>query len=231
VRSYAGERFDPRTHYLQERIDGTPVSALFLGCDGRAELLGTTGQLVGTSWLHAEGFQYAGNIGPLALTPATCDAWQALGAALAQHFDLRGLFGVDAILRDGAPWPVEVNPRYTASVEVLEAALTTSLFLLHRAVCERQFNRTPLASALAARARSGGDFFGKAILYARADVVFPRHGSWQHDPGRLRDIPQPGTHIPARQPVLTVLGRGATEAGCAAALREAAEALDRQLYG
>ena len=41
-------------------------------------------------------------------------------------FGLVGLFGVDLILRDGEPWPVEVNPRYTASVEVLELALGTS---------------------------------------------------------------------------------------------------------
>ena len=47
---------------------------------------------------------------------------------------LRGLFGVDFVLRDGIPWPVEVNPRYTASVEVLEFAAGIRALTLHRSI-------------------------------------------------------------------------------------------------
>ena len=42
-------------------------------------------------------------------------------------FGLAGWFGVDFILRDGIPWPVEINPRYTASVEIHELASGRSL--------------------------------------------------------------------------------------------------------
>ena len=45
-----------------------------------------------------------------------------LGTVLAQAFRLVGLFGVDGVLDAERFWPVEVNPRYTASVEVLEGA-------------------------------------------------------------------------------------------------------------
>ena len=47
---------------------------------------------------------------------------QQLGLDLARGCGLRGLFGVDFVLSEGVPWPVEINPRYTASVEVLEYA-------------------------------------------------------------------------------------------------------------
>ena len=42
--------------------------------------------------------------------------------------ELRGVFGVDFILHDGSPCVVEVNPRYPASVEVLEHATGKAVF-------------------------------------------------------------------------------------------------------
>ena len=61
-----------------------------------------------------------------------------LGDFLAASYRLVGLFGVDFILSDGQPWPVEINPRYTASVEVLELALRRSLLAEHRRACEAE---------------------------------------------------------------------------------------------
>ena len=51
-------------------------------------------------------------------------------------FGLVGWFGVDYILRDGIPWPVEINPRYTASLEIHELASGRSLLPEHRHACE-----------------------------------------------------------------------------------------------
>src|SRR5262249_36054714 len=106
-----------RRHYLQEYIEGESCAALFVASQSRASLLGVTRQLVGQAWLHAGPFQYCGSIGPLTLDPSMEHAWLRLGNALAAGFQLQGLFGVDCIVRDQIPWPVEVNPRYTASVE------------------------------------------------------------------------------------------------------------------
>ena len=53
--------------------------------------------------------------------------FESLGDALASAFGLAGWFGVDYILRDEIPWPVEINPRYTASVEIHELATGRSL--------------------------------------------------------------------------------------------------------
>jgi predicted ATP-grasp superfamily ATP-dependent carboligase len=222
IRPYSGVRFNPRTHYLQEWLDGTPCSAVFLGrATGQADLLGATRQLLGTPWLHARDFAYAGSIGPLPLTPAERRAWQALGDVLAGDFGLRGLFGVDAILRDGCPWPVEVNPRYTASVEVLERSLDQPLLALHCAV----FAERPVPVLAPSKA---GVLWGKAILFARHELTFPA-APWCS--AAFADIPAAGTTIAAGRPVLTLFAAGADVAECERRLQESAVALDRRLWG
>jgi predicted ATP-grasp superfamily ATP-dependent carboligase len=124
--------------YYQEHIDGEPCAAVYVGDGGGARLLGVTRQLIGVDWLHAGPFRYGGSAGPLPLEPALRQALERLGDVLTVGCQLRGLFGVDFILRDGVPWPVEVNPRYTASVEVLEYALGLSALDRHRQVFEKR---------------------------------------------------------------------------------------------
>ena len=75
--------------------------------------------------------------------------------ALASAFGLVGWFGVDYVLRDGNPWPVEINPRYTASLEIHELASGRSLLAEHRRACEGDAasSATPGSSRSAAIAR------------------------------------------------------------------------------
>jgi predicted ATP-grasp superfamily ATP-dependent carboligase len=197
-------------------------------------LLGVTQQLVSETWLHARPFHYCGSIGPLALDSATTLRFESLGDVLARGFGLRGLFGVDCLLHEGIPWPVEVNPRYTASVEVLEYALGTPALALHRAAFDPAAPHTT-------RAAPCGGIAGKAILHARADDAFPHSGPWQTalassaDPlsalPEYADIPGAGEPMARGQPILTLFARAATVAECLAALRERAHDLDRRLFG
>src|SRR5207247_8677638 len=139
-------------------------------------------------------------LGPIAMA-----RWQSVGAALAETFGLRGLFGVDAIFCDGVPWPVEINPRYTASVEVVERCLRRPLLPMHRAV----FEETPVPE-LAIPA--GAPIWGKAILYARKALVFPDEGPWSPvlredvspETAEYADLPHAGEIIERGWPVLTL---------------------------
>jgi uncharacterized protein len=227
---YAGQAFSSRTHFLQERIDGQSVSAVFVGKDDSAILLGVTEQLIGVDWLNTSGFHYAGNIGPVPLEPATAAHWRAIGTALARAFHLRGLFGVDAVVRDGMPWPVEINPRYTASVEILERSNKTPLLLWHRAAFEREPTPMTLPTATS--------ICGKAVFYARVTFAFPSGGPWESaladgidlDETEYADIPHGGEIIEQGRPVLTLFARGDSTAACLTKLRENAEALDRSLW-
>jgi predicted ATP-grasp superfamily ATP-dependent carboligase len=205
--------------YYQQWIEGPSFAAIFLASHGRAELIGVTRQLTGAEGLP---FAYQGSIGPWPVSGRLLAALRALGAALASAFDLVGLFGVDYILRDEAPWPVEVNPRYTASVEVLELALGRSLMAEHLHVCTTE-SAEPAVRALASSERSIPRVVGKAVLYSRRAFVVPEipvDDSWRRDlfaVPAIADVPWP-TQVDAGQPLLTVFATGPDTTTCASRL-------------
>lgn len=138
--------------FLQRRIRGRPVSLAFLS-DGRSgRLLAATEMLVGWSAVGAEGFTYCGSLlrvgggDPSAPPPPPAGEvpWETARRAvehLSAVFGLRGLNGLDAVLDGDTLWPVEVNPRWTASMELLEPGpwdgdpSGPTLFELHRRAC------------------------------------------------------------------------------------------------
>jgi predicted ATP-grasp superfamily ATP-dependent carboligase len=206
-----------RGTYFQEIVSGLPIAAIYdAPTNAPCRFLGATQQLVGQAWLHARPFAYCGSIGPLTLASDVLQAFEGIGQRLQAAFHLRGLFGVDAILQDNLPLVLEVNPRYTASVEVLEyAALSRTM---------------PIASE---------DFIGKAILFARGPISFSAWGPWDLDEvdvpaGEMpayADIPMPGTEIDPGQPVLSFFVRGGSTAECLQRLQNQAATLDRLLLG
>jgi len=222
-----------RRTFLQEFIDGESCSAVYVGMGDDAFLLGVTRQLIGLDWLHAPAFHYCGSVGPLAVAPLVRQRIERLGQVLARGLSLRGLFGVDCILRDGTPWPVEVNPRYTASVEVLEHAVPVAALSWHgRVFHSARFEQPPDVP-------SATSFVGKAILFARVRLTFPVNGPWEktlafrgppHDLPAFADIPRAGECIQKGQPILTCFVRAESETACFGSLRQMAEDLDQWLF-
>ena len=223
---------NPDSDYFQAYVAGQPQSAVFLACRTGTILCGVTRQLIGSptagdSSSAGAAFRYLGSIGPLPPSDSERAQWNRIGSELASRFGLVGLFGVDAVLAAGTIWPVEVNPRYTASVELLERACNWSAVGNHVAACcglesagppELQ-HPTPLA---------------KAVLFARREVRFTRQ-TWQH----LReacseetlldvaDIPVDGTRIKAGHPICTVFSREDGDGrSLRSALRTAEEIVD-----
>jgi predicted ATP-grasp superfamily ATP-dependent carboligase len=220
-------------YYLQEFLEGESRAAIYVGDGSSGRLLGVTRQLVGCDWLCADAFAYCGSIGPLPITSDETAALQRLGNALATGCGLRGLFGVDGIWRHGTLWPVEVNPRYTASVEVIEYATGLQALTWHGLVFEANtLPREPVPDA--------ADVVGKAIVFARETIDFPADGPWSEALSSPRgvdelpafaDIPVAGATVAAGHPVLTVFARAATADACETALREIAREVNRRLLG
>ncbi len=237
IQAFTGQPFNVRTHFLQERITGDTCSGIFLGFDrnntpqDRPHLIGVCQQLIGAPWLNATGFQYAGNIAPMPIDPSLTCQWERIGAAFTSHFGLRGLFGIDAIVRAGVVWPIEINPRYTASMELLERSLGLPLLSMHRAVFEK-------TSMPALEWPGKPRVWGKAILYARTTFPFPPSGPWQEalkgdanlDETEYADIPHAGEMIEKGHPVLTLFASAATPVACVAALQQKARDLDQRLW-
>jgi predicted ATP-grasp superfamily ATP-dependent carboligase len=223
-----------RHWYLQEFIKGISCAAIYVGDGQVAQLLGMTRQLVGESWCHAGAFQYCGSIGPEAIGGNLAQALRQLGNKLVDLCGLRGIFGIDGILRDGVFFPVEVNPRYTASVEVLEYATGLQALAWHRHVFDESSEPGVLPPIF-----DGRSFVGKAILMARRDVVIPDDGPWNavlESPSAIdempayADIPHAGEHIKAGRPIMTLFARADSLAACETSLRGIAAGLDRLLY-
>jgi predicted ATP-grasp superfamily ATP-dependent carboligase len=212
-----------RHQYLQERIPGRPGSVVVLA-DGRdAHVLGISRQLVGRPEFGARGFRYCGSLmGPdlFSAEPALHRRTQALAAAVARGFGLVGLNGVDFIARSGIPWPIEVNPRFSASMELLERGAGLSLFALHAAACAGQLpgRATPWLSRV----------HGKAIVYARRDVTPRATRRWLADPA-MADIPPPGKRIARGRPICTVFATGRDAESCTRALVAKARSVYRAL--
>jgi predicted ATP-grasp superfamily ATP-dependent carboligase len=234
-------RQSPRKRvYYQEFIEGSPCSAVFVGDGSQSRFLGATRQLVGEAWLHAAPFHYCGSIGPLSVESAQRAALEKIGETLVAEFSLRGLFGVDFILTDEGPWPVEINPRYPASVEILESALGVSALAAHRRVFDSRAPEPPdFRSVHDFGSLQAGMTLGKAILFARASLVFPKDGPWfQLHPtladsnylSEFADVPPPQRAIQPGKPILTFFSRSLQAGDCLNNLRQIAQDLDRQLY-
>ncbi len=199
----------PRTHYLQERIAGSSGSVVFAADGRRAVTLGLTRQLVGDGRLGARGFRYCGSLlgnpsGLFRRGEELLDAARAVVAGLTAEFGLVGLNGMDFVARDGVPYPIEVNPRYSASMELLERAHGLSMFETHIQAFEGTLPAVPARSA---------EIEGKAIVFARRDVTVGDTRGWI-DHGCFADIPHPGERILRGHPICTVFAKGRNADGC-----------------
>jgi predicted ATP-grasp superfamily ATP-dependent carboligase len=213
----------PRGAYLQEHIEGTPGAVVFVAASGDAVPLGVVRQLIGERAFGSAGYRYCGSILAAADDPhldrdgALVDRACSLVRAVAHEFGLVGVNGVDFIARDGVPYPIEVNPRWTASMELVERAYGLSMFGAHAAAC----TRGALPRFDVARARRGARAVGKAVVFASHDVAVGDTRPWLVD-ATVRDVPQPGERIPRGRPVCTVFAEGRDAADCQAALERRA---------
>lgn len=214
--------------YFQEYRGGTSMSALFVTRSDDVEMIGVCEQLIGCVAGAPTEFGYAGSIGPITVSQQTNDLLQRLGETLAREARLRGLFGIDFVLTDGVPWLVELNPRYTASVEVIERATGRALLAHHVAAFEHgtmpvQQQRTPKCVV------------GKQIVYASVDSVAPNlktlFASAESDSEvpLISDLPAPGTWLAAGWPICTVFAEAESITRCREQLTTRVESVIRAM--
>jgi uncharacterized protein len=212
-----------RGRYLQERIRGEPGSVVFVADGRRVVPLGVSRQLVGDPAFGGRGFRYTGSLlaGAAPVFDKEAELLVAAGrlaAAVTAVFGLVGLNGVDFIARDGIPWPIEINPRFTASMELVERAHGISMFALHAQAC------TGLLPGFASLLdRRIGAVWGKAIVYARKNETMREIRRWWRSDA-VRDVPHAGERIPRGRPICTLLAAAPTPESCRQSLaRHAAE--------
>jgi predicted ATP-grasp superfamily ATP-dependent carboligase len=248
IRYWPADRPPGAGYVLQQFVPGPLCSAAFLANGEEAFVLGLTEQLIGKPELGAADFAYCGNLYPLPaerVAEAAVDSGRpvetgepgllaqarVLCSALAREFHLVGLNGLDFALRDGRICPLEVNPRYSAAMELMEWAAGSSLFAWHvQSIVAGVLPAGSAGEALAGPPVGDGSrgFYGKAILYAERDCRAPDTRGWSDR--LIRDVPFPGEEIAAGEPVCTLLAQGADPAQCLAALAARAAEVKGELY-
>ena len=193
--------------YLQEYIDGVPMSATLCADESGVQLIGMSLQLIGWPSLGASGFLFCGNVGPV--DPGEQVTQQTLEAAriLADHSGLRGVFGIDFILRQGRAWFLELNPRMTAShmlYELQQPGMITHRHLAAlgwksvrpRRSLELNSSCTPVElSPVAAR----------LVLWTRDEVRVPEaFGTESCSTLKIADCPKPGAMVPRSSPLCSL---------------------------
>ncbi len=214
-------------NFVQRRVPGIALSAVYVG----GTLLGVSQQLVGESWTGAKEFQYCGSIAPWPVSTTVGRQLRRLGAVLSTTFELEGLVGVDLMLDAEDLWTIEVNPRYTASVEVVERAHGVNALADHFSAYQmtKATSRSPVPSE--------GPFVGKAILYAKsAAVITPEQTAWlleeAGDPWcpQIADIPTSETRLEPGDPVSTVFATGETSEAVTHELKRRVRRLEQRLF-
>lgn len=207
-------------NFWQRQVNGIPLSAVFVG----DQLLGITRQFVGEAWAGASSYKYCGSIAPWALPSIVAGQLKKLGTLLCKEFGLDHTYGVDLVCDGEQLWTIEVNPRYTAAIEIVEQAYGVSAF------GTVDFEQ-PTTS------------FGKVILYAKNSLRVTAEMSallLEHAGGlprsqlawpQLADIPVPGTAIEIGQPVLSIFANGETGGMVIERLQQRVREIEQQLYG
>jgi len=202
---------EPQSGYWQKRIIG-PAYGVTIASDGpNAVVIGTCRSLHGAP---GRPFAYAGSSGPERSVHVRRmeNILGELAAELTRSFGLRGLWNIDVVYepRHDRWFLLEINPRPSASMEVLELAARQSLLEIHLAVF-RDSGKGWLerANELKARLAQTRHQVTKRIVYAWRNLRLTRHNlpdvcmePWPRQ-AFFADIPHPGTCIPAGYPVMT----------------------------
>lgn len=118
-------------YVIQEFVDGTSCSAVFVADGRRAEVIGVSRQLIGDPDFGGRGFAYCGNIIPVDVPMGSAaEEIERLCAGLTADLGLKGVNCIDFILKDERVWFLEINPRYSASMELLEIYRDPSFSLI-----------------------------------------------------------------------------------------------------
>ncbi len=214
IKQWEGERLKAN-QIIQRYIKGVPASASFIADGLNSVVIGLSAQLIGLNELGAEGFTWCGNILPIPLSkPAYNFLLKKIEkyiSLLSAHFKLKGACGIDFII--GGEWPerpepyiVEVNPRYTASMELVEEAYGLNVYSLHVMGDEGKLPAFSIAE------QNDKSFYGKGIVFARSDIEIKNTDGWSQR--GIRDIPFKGDNIIEGHPVCTIMVKSKTYKEC-----------------
>ena len=217
---FVDDNYRPGTErvYYQKFHSGMPSSAIVVSNGSEAALVALMTQIYGDASFGTEGFKFVGNVFPHPFAKEITNSATTIAEALTLEFDLKGLWGFDFIYA-GDVTLIEINPRPTSSLGLLDMATWNDLLGLHiESVAGKKSN-------LILDPGPTGRYFAQGRVYAKSDAVFTGSQAWSER--GARDIPHEGDFVNAGEPVITVTASDSTYSGALAKLRkEAGDAQD-----
>lgn len=190
-------------HYFQFFQEASESrSAIFFADGCEVEWQGATLALIGQECSRApHPFSYCGSTGPTVVPDQVRQILQQMAEAIVHASGVVGLFGIDFQIQGQTPWLVELNPRYTAAVEILELMSRRSLLRLASAA---NSSPPPLVEN-----GQWSRWVSKIVLYASHSFVAPDWGRLlgNSDPWQVpnvADVPVEGALIEAGWPICSV---------------------------
>ncbi len=220
--------------YYQKFVAGTAASAMLFVEGEAVTCLGWMLQLIGDPVsAPPEPFCYCGSIGPIARPELDTEMLAAAVRKLVVGTRFAGLIGIDVIFADDGLHLIEVNPRYTASCELLELTAHRALLTDQwRAHFPEDCNPPPTPVPFSTTRRRTSPMLGKLILYARKQAVAPDlsrllqpRSPWSVP--LVADIPRIGARFERGEPLCTVFAGGDSVEDVRRKLRRRAERVRR----
>jgi predicted ATP-grasp superfamily ATP-dependent carboligase len=173
---------------LQKQVPGIPSSVSCIADGKHAVAIAANEQVLRGGDVSPFGF--IGSITPI--DHPLVERMKALAVKAAAASGCIGSVGIDFVL-GGDAWAIEVNPRFQATVDTVEASTGLNLFSLHMDACRGNLpSGVPEPSCYAARQI----FFADRDLVVREDL-----SGFAPD---VADIPWPGTSFEDGQAVVSV---------------------------
>jgi hypothetical protein len=199
----------------QALIFGQPASVSVISNGREAHAIAVNEQLIGLPWTGASGFRYCGNITPIADPDS-----RMIGTAerIVAALGLVGSNGVDFLLTNEGPVPVEVNSRFQGSLDSVEAACGINVFEAHLQSFSGALPEVPILAGCTA---------GRAILYAPAGIDIGVDSDLTR--GWTADVPERKSRISSGDPILSIFAKGASRDDVLSILMDRAAELFRTL--
>lgn len=173
--------------YYQRRLQGIPVSVLFLADGKNAQIIGYNEQwLAPTSDMP---YRYGGAVSQAELAQEIRQQMAHWAAELTVATGMRGINSMDCLLTEQGLVVLEINPRLSATMDLYGIP---DLFERHVQACAGKLS--PLPDGL-----SGAK--AQHIVYAERDILIQDRFVW---PDWVVDRPESGSVVQRDQPLCTV---------------------------
>ena len=223
--------FDPAKGFLQEQLPGESIGITFVSSNVGIAVVGATAswksgsQKSYSSCVDGPIYAYQGSYGPISLSSELLTKLQRFATLVGAESGLLGIWQADFLLYDNQLTLLEINPRWSASTDLLDVCLGIPLVQMHHAcvcdhVSEERFSR--VASQCFDQATNARNaMLGKLIVYSPMPFVVTSIQSdkwwtqrWSCGLNfaakrfQFADIPNAGTSVSQGDPLLTVMASG-----------------------